>query len=120
MSHQSESTPLQAIFEPAFQAYEKISGVSLTQHPLTIELESCNSVEAVTGLFQDQVHAFRDLQGSDKIMKSLETTVSILSKLSLDAFGLVRQKSFMAYFTSLTFIYRRSPLRRRYRLVLLS
>jgi len=95
MAHQSESARFQALFEHALQAYEEKAGVSLTQHPLAIKLQSCDSVEAITGLLQYQAQAFRDLQGSDKIMKSLKTTVSILSKLSsaaslADAFGLVR------------------------------
>ena len=102
-----------------------MAGVSLTQHPLAIKLQRCDSIEAITGLLQDQAQAFGHFRGSDKIMKSLKTTVSILSKLSFaasrsDAFGLVRQKRLMACLTSLTFIYRHSHLRRRYRLVWLS
>ena len=81
MAYQPESSRIQALFEPALQAYEKQAGVSLTQHPLAIKLQSCDSVEAITGVFQDQAQAFRDLQGSDKIVKSLKTTVSMLSKL---------------------------------------
>ena len=95
MAHQSESTRFQALFEHALLAYEEKAGVSLTQHPLSIKLQSCGSVEAITSLLHYQAQAFRDLQGSDKLMKSLKTTVSILSKLSsaaslADAFGLVR------------------------------
>src|SRR5260221_4909433 len=97
MAHQSESTRFQSLFEPALQAYEKKAGVSLAHHPLAIKLQSCDTVEAITGLLQDQAQAFKDLQGSDKIMKSLEATVPILSKLSsaaslADTFGLVCQK----------------------------
>ena len=125
MAHQSESPRFQALFQSALQAYEKRTGVSLEQHPLAIKLQSCHTVEAITGLLQDRAQAFRDLQGSDKIMKSLKTTVSILSKLSsaaslADAFGLVRQKALMACLTSLNFIYRHSHLPRRFRLALLS
>ena len=125
MAHQSESARLRALFEPALQAYEKTAGVCLAQHPFAIKLQSCDSVEAITGLLQDQAQAFGDMQGSDKIMKSLKTTVSFLSKLSFaaplaDALGLVRQKGFMACITSLTSVYRHSLLRRRYRLVWLS
>ena len=118
MAHQSESTRFQAIFDPALQAYEKITGVSLTQHSLAIILQSCQSVEAITGLLQEQAQAFNHLQGSDKIMKSLKTTVSNLSKLSsaaslADAFGLVRRKRLMTCLTSLNFIHRHFHLRRR-------
>ena len=107
MAHQSESARFQAIFEPALQAYEKKAGVSLAQHPLAIQLQNCDTAEAITGLFQDQTQAFMSLQGSDKIMKSLRTTVSVLSKLSsagllTDAFGLVCQQEPLACFTSLT------------------
>jgi len=127
MTHQSESASarFQALFEPALQAYERKAGVSLAQHPLAIKLQSCDTVEAITGLLQDQARAFRDLQGSDKIMTSIKMIVSILSKLSsatslVDAFGLVRRKVLIACLISLTFInfiYRYSHLRRQYRLV---
>jgi len=125
MAHQSESVRFQTLFEHALQAYEKKAGVSLAQHPLAIKLQSCDTVEAITGLLQDQAQAFGHLQGSDKIMKSIKMTLSILSKISsaaslADAFGVVRQLGFMACVTSLTFIYRHSHLRRRYRLVSLS
>ena len=116
MAHQSESTRFQALFEPALQAYEKMAGVSFAQHPLAIKLQSCDTVEAITGLFQDQAQAFGHLQGSDKIMKSIRITVPILSKISsaasfADAFGLVRRNGFSCV-TPLTFIYRHSHLRR--------
>ena len=125
MAHQSESARFQTLFEAALQAYEKKTGVSFAQHPLAIKLQSCDTVEAITGLLQDQAQSFRHFQGCDRIMKSIRMTVSILSKVSpvaslADAFGLVRQKGFMPCVTSLTFIYRHFRLRRRYRLVLLS
>jgi hypothetical protein len=96
MARQSESTSFQAFFEPALQAYKNMTCVSLTQLPLAIKLQTCDSVEAITGLLRDQAQAFSHLQGSDKIMKSLTTTVSNLSELSSAAsltnnsFGLVR------------------------------
>jgi hypothetical protein len=94
MAHQSESARSQALFESALQAYEEKAGVSLALHPLAIKVHSCHTVEAIIGLFRDQAQPFMHLQGSDRIMKSLETTVSILSELasaaSLAAFGLVR------------------------------
>jgi hypothetical protein len=97
MAHSFESARFQALFEPALQAYEKKAGVSLSQHPLAIKLQSCDTVEAITDLLQDQAQAFEHLQGSDNIMKSVKITVSILSNISsatslADAFGLVRKK----------------------------
>jgi hypothetical protein len=72
--------------------YEKKAGVSLAQHSLVIKLQNCDTAEAVTGLLLDQARAFGDFQGSDRIMGSIKTTVSMLSKLSsapslADAFG---------------------------------
>jgi hypothetical protein len=122
MAHQSESARLQALFEPALRVYEKRAGVCLAQHPLAIKLQSCDSIEAITGLLQDQAQAFRDMEGSDKIMKSLKTSISILSKLSFavplaDALNLVCQKGLITCLTYLTSVYRHSLPRRRYRLV---
>jgi len=50
----------QALLESSLQAYdEKPAGVSLTQHPLAIELENCDSVEAIAGLLQDQAQSIK-------------------------------------------------------------
>ena len=92
--------------EPTLQAYEK-KVVSLAQHPLAIKIQNCDTVEAITVIFYDQVWGLRELKGSDKIMKSIKTTASILFELSsatslADAFGLVHQQELVAYFASLT------------------
>jgi hypothetical protein len=115
MAHQSESTRFQTLFELALQVYEEKAGVSLAQHPLAIKLQSCDTIEAITGFLQDQAQVFRHFQGSDKVMESIKMIVSTLSKIaSVNAFGLVRQKALLACLASLTFIYRQSHLRRRY------
>jgi hypothetical protein len=114
MAQQPESARFQALFESALRVYEKKAGVSLAHHPLAIKLQNCDSVEAVTCVFQDQARAFEDLQGSDRIMKSIKRTVSISSKL-------VSQQELVASFTSLTvFFNRHSHPRRRYKFVSLS
>jgi hypothetical protein len=107
MSYQPESAHLQALFKPALQEYEEKAGISLAQHPLAIKLQNCDSAEAITGVLCDQARPFMDLQGSDKIMKSIKSTVSILSKLSTaaslaDVFSLVSPQELVVYFTSLT------------------
>ena len=109
MGYQPESPHLQALFKPALQEYEEKVGASLAQHPLAIKLQNCDSVEAITGLLHDQARPFIDLQGSDKIMKSIKSTVSILSKISsttslADAFSPVLQQELVVYFTPLTLI----------------
>ena len=95
MAHQSESICFQALFEPALQAYEKKAGILLARHPLALKLQSCDSVEAITGIFQDQARVFGDLQGSDRIMESMRGIISISSKL-------VHQQELVECFTSLT------------------
>ena len=110
MTHRPESVRFQALLEHALEMYEKKAGVSLTEHPLAIKLQNCDSVEAITGILQDQARAFGDLQGSDKMMKSIRTTVSVLSKISsaaslADAFGVVRQQELVARFVPLTVSY---------------
>ena len=107
MAHQPKFARFQALFEPALQAYENKAGISLAQHPLALKLQNCDSFEAITGLLQDQAQAFRHFQGSDKVMKSIKATVSMLSKLPFaaslaDAFGLVREQELVTCFTSLT------------------
>ena len=114
MAYRPESSRSQALFEHALEAYEKKAGVSLAQHPLAIKLQNCDSVDAINGLLQDQARAFSDLQGSDKIMRSIKTTVSILSKLSsvaslVDAFGLVGQQELVPCFTFLTVFFQTLP-----------
>jgi hypothetical protein len=114
MAHQSGSAHFQALLESALRAYEKKAGVSLAEHPLALKIQNCDSVDGITAILQDQAQTFRDLQGSDKIMKSIEATVSILSKISsaaslADVFGLVLQGALMICLTPLTFFSQTFP-----------
>ena len=109
MAQQSEIARFRPFFEHALRSYGRKTGVSLAQHPLAIKIQSCDTDEAIIVLLQDQAQAFRHFQGSDKIVKSIKTTASILSKISsaaslADPFGLVRQERLMPCLTSLTFI----------------
>ena len=96
MGGQSESTSFRALFESAFQAYEK-TGITLAEHPLAMQLQSCHSVESMTALVQEQASAFNEFRGKDRVTKSLKSTLSILTKLSAtaslgDVVGLVCRK----------------------------
>jgi hypothetical protein len=82
-----------ALFESALQAYENNTGKTLAEHPLTVKIQNCCSVESVTTLLQDQTRASSDF---DRIIKSIKGILSTLSTLSattaLDwAIGLVGQ-----------------------------
>jgi hypothetical protein len=92
MSDQSGSSRLRVLFEAALQEYEKQTGIALANHPLAGQLQSCDSVESITAVLYQQIQTF---QGRDKILKPLESVVSVLYKLSATAnlgraIGLVR------------------------------
>jgi hypothetical protein len=95
MSDQSGSSRLHALFELALRDYESTTNVPLAKHPLTEKLENCHSVETITALIQDQV---KESRGNDRIMRSIQSTVSVLYQLSAitilgGAIGLVRQNT---------------------------
>jgi hypothetical protein len=94
MADHSGSAHFQTLFESALKAYEKTTGVTLAQHPLAQQLQSCQSTQEIITLLQGQVQAF-DESRRDKVIKTIKTTLSILTPLSAaaslaDAFGLVR------------------------------
>ena len=98
---------VRALFDTALQTYEKKVGVTLVEHPLAVQLQSCHSVESITTFLQDQVQAFNDFRESDRVIKSIKSTISILTKFSATAspaldIGLVRQTALMACSPDLT------------------
>jgi hypothetical protein len=114
MSDQSESSPFQTLFESALHDYEIQTGIPLSSHPLAGELQNCQSLESVTTLLQEQALAFSEFRGSDKIIKSLKTVVSTLSRVSAIAtlghdIGLVCSRLFIGCSTSLTHIRQSFP-----------
>ena len=101
MADQAGTTRFQELFESALQAFERKTGITLSQHPLAVRLQSCHSVDDITSLLQGQAQAFSDFRESDRVMKSIKTTVLILTPLSdaaslAGAFGLVRRMALMA------------------------
>ena len=62
--------------------YEQQTGTQLANHPLAEQLQNCRSVDSITTLLQEQAGVFNDFRGSDKIMKSLKSIVSALSRVS--------------------------------------
>jgi hypothetical protein len=82
MANPPGPTRFRALFGSALQAYEKKVGVSLAEHPLAIQLESCDTVESITAILQGEAQAFSGLQGNDRIMMSIKNTISILTKIS--------------------------------------
>ena len=98
MANQSGSVSFQKLLESALLRYEKKTGVTLSKHPLALQLQSCNSVEDFNNVLQDKA---KDIRESERITKSMRTIVSILTPLSSiaslpDTVGLVSYKSLMA------------------------
>jgi hypothetical protein len=54
MADHSGSDPLS--FESALQAYQKKTGITLAQHPIAVNLQSCHSVEEITTPFCKAEH----------------------------------------------------------------
>ena len=109
MSDQSGPSRLQVLFEAALQDYEEQTGIVLAEHPLAEQLQICDSVESVAAILREQIQAFSDFRGKDKILKSLKNAVSVLHKLSATAdlgraIGLVRPFARMRCLAGLTLI----------------
>ena len=106
MDVQSGPARFCGLFEPALQAYEKNTGITLAEHPLAWQLRSCRSIESITSVLLGEAKAYSEFEGSDRVNKSIKNTVSILSTLfataSLDeAIDLVRQKALVVCSTTL-------------------
>ena len=85
MPDHSGSSRFRERFEAALRTYQTTTGVTLAEHLLAVQVQSCHSFESISTLLKYEARAFSNLQGSDNIMKSIESTVSILSTLSVTA-----------------------------------
>ena len=81
------------------QEYTKITGISLAEHPLTLRLQDCHSVESIATILQDQIRTSDNFGENDRLEGSIKSATSILSALSATApldwsIGLVRWRVF--------------------------
>ena len=96
MGDLSQSSRFRLSFESALQEYQTQTGITLSNHPLAVKLQDCDSIESITALLQEQARAFSEFRGGDgRVMKSLKTVVSVVYTLSVstipgEAIGLVR------------------------------
>ena len=123
MSEQSRYVRFQAIFESSLKTYKKNTSISLTEHPLTWQVQKCPSAESIGSLLQRQMRAPCDFEGSDRVKISIKSITSILSSLSASAaldwsIGLVRQKFLMTYSAFPTVCFRNYHLEMQYTLPL--
>ena len=91
--------PLQfkSIFDAALTEYKKMTGNDLLDNWLTKELQSCDSVEAVVDIIQQQADAFDNFRGcDDRLMKWIGSTVHVVYTISAtlgEGVGMVRSNS---------------------------
>jgi hypothetical protein len=123
MADQPGHTRFQALFESALQAYEQKTSITLAEHPLAVQLQSCDSVESIITLLLGQARSLSNFRESDRIIKSIKTTVSILNPLSVaasfaDTFSLVCQNECAdSHLHILDWFCRHSHPRKQYRLL---
>jgi hypothetical protein len=77
----SDSSTLQSLLDDAVKQYQTQVGESLIEHQLAIRLRSCNTIESINEVLQEQAKAFRKSLGNGrhpKMMKSIQRTVNVL------------------------------------------
>jgi hypothetical protein len=105
MNDQSGSAWFRMLFKDSLQEYEKQTDIALAKHPLAERLQHCDSVESVSAVLEEQVCAHSEFPGSERILKSLNSTVSSLYMPSASInLGLVRPKVLMERFMCLILI----------------
>ena len=110
----SSSTPnFRPIFEKALEEYKKKTGKDLTAHPLAVQINGCDSPEAILIVLEGKANELNH-SGScdDRLTKWLNPTVNILNALSAtlgQGAGLVSYRNWVHYM-SLTLTFRFSPL----------
>ena len=103
---------LQSLFEAALHNYEEQTGMKLIDHPLARQLETCNSIESITEVLQEQARAFTEFRRDDtKVMKPLKRVVHVVHALSTSF--VCRVAPACIYF-SRRYFYSHSLMRRQY------
>jgi hypothetical protein len=78
----------QSIFQAALKSYQKQTKTDLLAHPLSSQLQSCNSTTAILALLQDQVQEFDKVHsGDERLTKWLDPTVNVLCAFSAAVSG---------------------------------
>ena len=79
----SSSPNFQSIFNASLQAYDNKTKNKLLDHPLTAQLQPCDSPNAVLTVLQDLVQQFDQRRTSDERLNNwLDPTVNVLYAFS--------------------------------------
>ena len=95
MSQPSSSSNFQILFDAALRDYKDKTGNCLTDHPIAKQLETCESINSITAVLQEQSRRFHEFRESDgRLMKALNSSVEVLCVPSInsalnEAIGLV-------------------------------
>ena len=82
-SSSTSRSNLDAIFNAALKAYKKKTGKDITSHPLAIELQSCDSPDAILAILRRQIPTPDQSRNADETFaKYLIPTVNVLYALS--------------------------------------
>ena len=82
MNDQPGLSHFQVLIDTALRDYQTQTGIILANHPLAIQLQTCQSAESITALLQEQARAFSGFRERNKIARSIENVVSVLWKIS--------------------------------------
>ena len=86
--------PPESILATALDEYKKNTGNDLQSHPLSVELQSCDTIHGILNILQRQANTVEKLRDRNRgIMKWVISSVNILCKISAtlgDGAGLVR------------------------------
>ncbi len=86
MSHAHLAGPsspnFQLVLNNALKAYEKQTKHDLLSHPLTAQLQACQSPSSILIVLQQQVQQLNQSAGDDKLTKWLDPTVNVLYAFS--------------------------------------
>jgi hypothetical protein len=86
MSQPSSSTTLRALFDAALQDYNDKTGNVLSDHPIAKQLETCESVDSIISILQEQARSFREFRENDgRLMKALNSSVDVLCAPSISS-----------------------------------
>jgi hypothetical protein len=82
----SSSSNFEALFNAALAKYIKRTGQDLRNHPLATMIDSCESLDEILEIFQEQSRAFDEFRNGDpKLIKWLTPVVKKLHAISTSA-----------------------------------
>jgi hypothetical protein len=82
------SSRFQTIFQAALKSYQKQTKKDILAHPLTSQLNTCDSTSAIIAVLLDQVREFdKSRVGDERLTKWLGPTVNVLCAFSATVSG---------------------------------